>query len=636
MADAGGTSSARRSSYAGSGNPSRQLSYASVVTGTPPNPSTSSARPSGFLQNAQAFASNQFPPQYHQDARTRRGSGPDEHDIFVHSGTAMHRRDISSSSISHTQATGPHIPPFTIPQYLQNSRYAKKLEVAYKARVRALRDGGNVDGSGAQGSLWQRPSNARMVPSHRGMTYDIIESNPPFEDDIMPLPSQLSGTDKYQGLELHNQGLDVKYNGVTGKELEAASVRSDYPMPPQSGIFYYEVTITQKHKDCVVAIGFSAAKVSLERLPGWEAESWGYHGDEGKVFSGAQNGQPYKSSFGTGDIVGCGVDFNEGHAFFTKNGLDLGIAFRDLDLSTPVFPCIGMKKHSGVLIKANFGASPFSYDILHRVNKEMDTVRQQISKTKTNSLHPGHKTEAAFTTDLVAQFLTHGGYVDTAKEFLAQVQSQNGDLEIAAPTIHNPETEDARPRQLIRQAILKGDIDTAVDVTEQYFPMVSTKFPQVIFQLKCRKFVELVAQAAEMSKTVNTESKGKTQSNGNGSARHASTVGDVFDQQMEVDEDQQSSANGYGKSFQPSESSNTEYDQITSEAIRYGRALKAEYGDKDSEQSRILHDIFSLMPYYNPSASQNGHLLEPSGRTKVAEELNAAILSKLKRFHERT
>ncbi|MBA7491038.1 hypothetical protein ES702_01583 [subsurface metagenome] len=529
---------------------------------------------------------------------------------------------MSSSSVSRVQGTGLHIPPFTIPQYLQNSRYAKKLETVYKARIRALREAGSVDSSGFQGSIWQRPSNARMVPSHRGMTYDIIESNPPFEDDIMPLPARLSSTDKYKDLELFSDGLDVKYNGVTGKELEAASIRSDYPMPPQCGIFYYEITITQKHKDCVVAIGFSAAKVSLERLPGWEAESWGYHGDEGKVFSGAQNGQPYKSSFGTGDIVGCGVDFNKGHAFFTKNGLDLGIAFLDLDLSTPLFPCIGMKKHSGVFIKANFGATPFSYDIVNRVNKEMDVVRQQIARTKTNSLHPGHKTEAAFTIDLVAQFLTHGGYVDTAKEFLAQVQSQNDDLEIISPTSHNPETEDARPRQLIRQAILKGDIDTALDVTDQYFPQVMSKFPQVIFQLKCRKFVELVAQAAEMSKTVNTDVKGKTQSNGNGSARP------VFDQQMEVDEEQQSSVNGHGKfPFQPSES-NTEYDQITSEAIKYGCALKAEYGDKDSEQSKILHDIFSLMPYYNPSASQNGHLLEPSGRTKVAEELNAAILSK--------
>lgn len=546
----------------------------------------------------------------------------------MHNGAGTHRRGASTSSSSRAQGNRLQTQPFTIPQYLQNSRYAKRLQAVYNMRVRALREASNTDKSSFQGSIWQRQSNARIAPSHRGMTYDIIESNPPVEDEVLPLPSRLSSADKYQGLDLHNEGLDVKYNGVTGKELEAASVRSDHPMPPQCGIFYYEITITQKHKDCVVAIGFSAAKVSLERLPGWEAESWGYHGDEGKVFSGAQNGQPYKSSFGTGDIVGCGVDFNKGHAFFTKNGLDLGVAFPDLDLSTPLFPCVGMKKHSGVFVKVNFGASPFSYDIVHRMNEEMDVVRRQIARTKTNGLHPGHKTEASFTSDLVAQFLTHGGYVDTAKEFMTQSRSQNEDLELPTSSLHHPETADARPRQQIRQAILRGDIDTALDVTQEHFPMVSSRFPQVIFQLKCRKFVELVSKAAEMGKTMNTDVKGKAQSNG--SARHSGIVGDVFDQQMDLDDEQQSSLNGHSRySGQASDISNADYDQLTSDAIKYGRTLKAEYGDKDSEQSKLLHDIFSLMPYYNPSTSQNGHLLEPSGRTKVAEELNAAILSKL-------
>lgn len=624
MADSGGQSSGRRSSYAGSGNSSRPLSYASVVTGTSPNPLVQSARTGGFSQHAPSYSSTSLPPQYQQDGRARRGS--DERDATTHNGAGTHGRGTSISSTSRALGNAPQIQPFTIPQYLQNTRYAKKLQAVYNARVRVLREASNTDNSNLPGSIWQRQSNARIAPSHRGMTYDIIESNPPVEDDVLPFPTHLSSSDKYQGLDLYNDGLDVKYNGVTGKELEAASIRSDHPMPPQCGIFYYEITITQKHKDCVVAIGFSAAKVSLERLPGWESDSWGYHGDEGKVFSGAQHGQNYKSSFGTGDIVGCGVDFNKGHAFFTKNGLDLGIAFHDLDLSTPLFPCIGMKKHSGVFVKVNFGASPFSYDIVNRMNQEMDSVRRQISRTKTSGLHPGHKTEAAFTSDLIAQFLTHGGYVDTAKEFLAQVQSQNEDVEISRPTLHNPETQDSRPRQQIRQAVLTGDIDTALNATQEHFPTVLTKFPQVIFQLKCRKFVELVSKAAEMGKTMNVDVKGKSQSNG--SARHSSNAGDVFDQAMDVDDEQHTATNGQGRFAPSGDVSNAEYDQLTSEAIKYGRALKAEYGDKDSEQCKILHDIFSLMPYYNPSASQNGHLLEPSGRSKVAEELNAAILSK--------
>lgn len=631
MAEAGGTDSARRSSHAGSGSASRPLSYASVVTGAPATSSTQPTRFPAFSQNVPALTSSSFPPQYQQDTRPHGSAGFREYDISTYNGAASHRRALSSSSASRLQTSEIQIQPFTVPRYLRNSRYARKLEAVYNARVRALRDSNSVEGSGVHGLTWHRSNHPRIAPSHRGMTYDIIESNPPVEEETLPLPSRLSSTDKYQGLDLHSDGLEVKYNGGNGKDLEAASIRSDHPMPPQCGIFYYEITISQKHKDCVVAIGFSAGKVSLERLPGWEADSWGYHGDEAKIFAGAQNGQPYRSSFGLGDVVGCGVDFNKGQAFFTKNGLDLGIAFRDLDLSTPIFPCIGMKKHSGVIIKANFGATPFVYDIDNRVNQETENVNRQIARIKTSALHPGHKTEASFTAELVAQFLLHGGYVDTAKEFVAQVQSQNEDLELPSAPLRGPETDDARPRQLIRQAILRGDIDTALDATEQSFPTVFSKFPQVIFQLKCRKFVELVAKAAELGTITNGDAKGKAQSNGEANANRLGAVDDVFDQHMDLDEEQPS-VNGHAKPFPSDGHSRAEYDRITSEALRYGQALKAEYRDEDDEQLKLLHDIFSLMPYYNPASSQNGHLLETSGRNMVAEELNAAILSKFYGF----
>lgn len=76
----------------------------------------------------------------------------------------------------------------------------------------------------------------------------------------------------------------------------------------------------------MIGIGFSSNKASLERLPGWEQESWAYHGDDGKTFFGENPGQgrPYGPTFGTHDAVGCGVNFSTGRAFFTKNGIFLG------------------------------------------------------------------------------------------------------------------------------------------------------------------------------------------------------------------------------------------------------------------------------------------------------------------------
>ena len=59
-------------------------------------------------------------------------------------------------------------------------------------------------------------------------------------------------------------------------------------------------------------------------MPGWHHDSWGYHGDDGKRFSEAGPGVPYGPLYGTGDVVGCGVDFKSKIAFFTKNGEKLG------------------------------------------------------------------------------------------------------------------------------------------------------------------------------------------------------------------------------------------------------------------------------------------------------------------------
>ena len=76
--------------------------------------------------------------------------------------------------------------------------------------------------------------------------------------------------------------------------------------------------------------------MNLNRLPGWEKNSYGYHADDGCVFSSTGTGQKYGPTFSTGDIVGCGFNLVDHSIFFTKNGITLGTAFTDVSVGADV------------------------------------------------------------------------------------------------------------------------------------------------------------------------------------------------------------------------------------------------------------------------------------------------------------
>lgn len=218
---------------------------------------------------------------------------------------------------------------FFKPTYLEDTMYMEKLEAAHEASLASQRDESTARSSNL-GSLSNNSSSTslpKMQASHRGMAYEIIEHQPQVEDPgPTPLPSKWAETDKHGSLEIGADGQEIRYVGLSKlQEHEAASARSDHPMPSQCGIYYYEVTVNSKGKEGMVAIGFSSEKTSLEKLPGWEPESWAYHGDDGKTFCCQLTGKPYSQTFTSGDVIGCGVNFTTGCAFFTKNGHHLGM-----------------------------------------------------------------------------------------------------------------------------------------------------------------------------------------------------------------------------------------------------------------------------------------------------------------------
>lgn len=58
---------------------------------------------------------------------------------------------------------------------------------------------------------------------------------------------------------------------------------------------------------------------------GWKDKAWGYHGDNGYIYSDRPDfGDPFGPEFGDEDTIGCGVNFKEGIAFYTRNGEVIG------------------------------------------------------------------------------------------------------------------------------------------------------------------------------------------------------------------------------------------------------------------------------------------------------------------------
>ena len=144
-----------------------------------------------------------------------------------------------------------HSEGFFKPTYLRGSRYIEKLEAAHKAKIAAQRDAHAH--SSHPGSLSTNSSNVslhKLAPSHRGMTYEIKEHQPLVEDDgLMQLPSRWADTDRSGGLEIAADGLDIRYQGPSKVHDNEAAARADHPMPPQCGLYYYEVTIIAKGKE---------------------------------------------------------------------------------------------------------------------------------------------------------------------------------------------------------------------------------------------------------------------------------------------------------------------------------------------------------------------------------------------------
>ncbi|KAJ7785713.1 concanavalin A-like lectin/glucanase domain-containing protein, partial [Mycena metata] len=462
---------------------------------------------------------------------------------------------------------------------------------------------------------------------------------------VLNLPTRWSEQYRHELLSISGDGRDVTYQGAScNGDKDAAAARTTHPIPPACGIYYYEVEIVSKGNKGHISIGFAGKDVKLSRLPGWEQNSWGYHGDDGCSFAAEKNGTPFGPTFGTGDTIGCGIDFSTYQAFFTKNGTLIGSAFKDVGKSTDLYPSIGLR-HSGEAVRVNFGQEPFRFDIEYHVHQQRINTWSNILTTPIDpSLITGQtttpKAKAEPVTEeqtkrsinkLVLAYLAHHGYAKTARAFQKQTLGTSGtlpdhDVDMDGSASDNPLgfDGDMELRTRIVNSVVAGDIDTAMTDTKTHYPTVlEADEGLMLFKLRCRKFVELLLDATELHKKMKAEE---------------AAIVDDDEMGMDVDDDAISlgspvSARFPAKrvSFSPTRStaSKAQVETALTQAIIYGQTLLNDYAlDKRPEVQTMFNRTVGIVAWHDPieHGGVAAEVAGPEARVDLANELNQAIL----------
>jgi len=322
---------------------------------------------------------------------------------------------------------------------------------------------------------------------------------PAVDESVTPLPRFWTSHKELSSKLIIQQGTRVEYKGPGSKGYkDAASARTNTEIPAVCGIYYFEITVISKGRDGYIGIGLvghnddsqhlNAQQGGYNRLPGWDQDSYGYHGDDGNAFSKSAHGQKYGPIYGSGDIVGCCINIVNRTIFFTKNGSNLGIVFEDVP-DKPMYPTVGLQT-PGELIEANFGEKPFAFDFESYL---ADFRRDQIVQIKNYSVDDDFQQNIQ---KIIANYLHYQGYSKAATAFEEATQTKcQAEIEVTKKT-----------RIGIVSCILRGELTEAIARLSTDFPNLLESNHELVFQLKFQQLVEIIGGTeSEMKNYKDTE-----------------------------------------------------------------------------------------------------------------------------------
>lgn len=304
------------------------------------------------------------------------------------------------------------------------------------------------------------------------------------DDDNDALPTELNTINSSGGfLVVSPDKLSVQYTNVNLHGHDVGVIQANRPAPVKRLMYYFEIMVKNAGTKGQIAIGFTNESFKMRRQPGWEANSYGYHGDDGLLYRGHGKGEPFGPTFTTGDTVGGGINYASQEIFFTKNGLVVGTVYKDV--KSQLFPTIAVhSQHEEVAV--NFGREPFLFDI--KAYEAQERLKQQSMMEKISL--PQNVSYG-----IVRSYLLHYGYEDTLNVFDMATSNSVPPISISQQNgfIEQDNMYALNQRKTLRQLIRMGKIEAAFSKLRDWYPqIILDDNSPICFLLHSQKFIELV------------------------------------------------------------------------------------------------------------------------------------------------
>lgn len=307
-------------------------------------------------------------------------------------------------------------------------------------------------------------------------------------DEDEEAPTELNTLNSSGGfLVVSPDKLSVKYTSINLHGHDVGVVQANRPAPVRRLVYYFEIFVKDAGTKGQIAIGFTTENFKMRRQPGWEANSCGYHGDDGQLYRSQAKGDAFGPTYTTGDVVGGGINYASQEFFFTKNGAEVGRTYKEMKV--PLFPTIAVHSQNEE-VHVNFGQKPFAFDLKEFEAQERTKLQMTIEKISlpTNVSH-----------GIVRSYLLHHGYEDTLGSFDMATKSTVPPIYIAQENGFDDHdiVYALSQRKILRQLIKKGEIDAAIGKLREWYPhIVQDDKSATCFLLHCQKFIELVRVGA--------------------------------------------------------------------------------------------------------------------------------------------